>query len=95
MENLQSKVKKGLRIAEANTHFDDDIKDLIAAAMIDLHIAGKDSEIVDELVLQAIVAFAKVHFGSYEPNELARLERTYVQLKHNIALSGRYTAHAE
>ena len=69
--------------------FDEDVRGLIEAAMIDMGIAGKETLGTDGLVEQAIIMYARAHFGLYDA-DTSRFERSYETLKNNIAMSGRY-----
>ena len=89
MNDLFNRVKKSLRISANNTAFDSDVQGLIEAAMIDMGIAGKETLGTDGLVEQAIIMYARAHFGLYDA-ATSRFERSYEILKNNIAMSGRY-----
>lgn len=89
MNNIFDRVKKSLRISASNTAFDDDVQGLIEAAMIDLGIAGMETIGTDALIEQAIIMYARANFGLYDA-DTARFERSYVTLKNNIAMAGRY-----
>ena len=63
---MLEKVKLALRIT--TTAFDNEIEDLIAAALADLGIAGIINETQDDpLIIRAVVTFCKANFG--EPDE--------------------------
>lgn len=90
MNSMFDRVKKALRISDGNTAFDDDIRGLIEAAMIDLQIAGKTGIGTDALIEQAVIMYARANFGLYDA-DVERFARSYEALKNNITLSGRYT----
>ena len=110
-------VKTALRISSGA--YNDEIKNIIKAALADLRIAGvtfplppaadaasplKDggekasfsegggtrvTEGVDPLILQAVILYAKVHFGFL--NDTERFKSAYEHLKIALALSGEYS----
>ena len=84
------KVKTALRITDND--FDDEITDLIEAALIDLGIAGADGEnvvLTNVLTLRAIITYCKLHFG--EPDEYDRLKRSYDEQKAQMSMATGYT----
>ncbi len=90
-------VKLSLRIT--NTAFDEEIKDLIAAAKLDLGISGvkkietKDEEdkliVSDPLIKRAVTLYVKANFGWDNPDS-ERLQESYLMLKQHLSLSGDY-----
>ena len=90
-------VKLSLRIT--NTAFDDEIKDLIDAAKLDLGISGvekietKDEEdkliVSDPLIKRAVTLYVKANFGWDNPDS-ERLQESYLMLKQHLSLSGDY-----
>ena len=88
------KVKTALRITDND--FDDEITDLIEAALIDLGIAGADGEKVvlsNVLTLRAVITYCKLHFG--EPDEYDRLKRSYDEQKAQMSMATDYTVWGE
>lgn len=84
------KVKLALRIV--TDAFDSELTDLIAAAMLDLGIAGVDGSgavLDDPLVLRAVTTYCKMHFG--EPDEYDRLKRSYDEQKAQMSMATGYT----
>lgn len=83
-----AKVKLALRImTEA---FDSEITDLIAAAKIDLGIAGVElPSTLDAICEIAIITYCKLHFG--EPDEYDRLKASYDEQKAQLSMSTGYT----
>lgn len=80
---LLPKAKKALRISEANTAFDDEITDILAAGAMDLqktaginldslHYGG---EYFDPLLLRAILTYTRMQFG--EPSDYDKLRESY------------------
>lgn len=85
---MLEKVKLALRIT--TDAFDDELNDLIAAAKLDLGIAGVVvPEQFDELVGLAIITYCKVHFG--EPNNYDRLKASYDEQKGQLMIATGYT----
>lgn len=85
-----SKVKKALRVV--TTDFDDEITDLISAAMVDLGIAGANGANVtksDVLTQTAVITYCKMHFG--DPDEYDRLKASYDEQKAQMSMASGYT----
>ena len=85
-----AKAKKAMRIT--TTAFDDEITDLMEAALADLGIAGVDGDnaiISDSLVRTAVITYCKMHFG--EPDEYDRLKASYDEQKSQLAMATGYT----
>ena len=70
------------------TAFDDEIKSLIEACLLDLNISGV-GEVEDELVKRAVGIYVKAHFGSENPDREGLIE-CYRSLKIHLALSQKY-----
>ena len=90
MTDAVAKVKIRLRIT--GTAFDEEIKDLIDAALIDLGIAGVTGvsvKLTDNLVLTAISTYVKMNFG--EPGEYDRLKASYDEQKAQLSMASSYT----
>lgn len=87
---MLDKVKLALRIK--TTAFDDEINDLIAAALADLGIAGvvngKDKE-ADPLIIRAVVTYCRANFG--EPDDFERLKTSYDEQKAQLQMATGYT----
>lgn len=85
---MVEKVKRTLRLT--TNVFDEDIEDLIDAALGDLGIAGVDNlDDSDPMVIRAIETYCKLHFG--EPEEADRLKRSYDEQKAQLSTNSRYT----
>lgn len=81
-------VKLALRIT--TTDFDEELNDLISAALLDMGIAGVyEPNSSDKLVLRAIITYCKMHFG--EPDEYERLKRSYDEQKAQLSTATGYT----
>ena len=82
------KVKMGLRIK--TTAYDEELADLIAAAQLDLGIAGVEvPSTLDEIVTRAIITYCKMHFGL--PEDADRLKRSYDEQKAQLVTCTGYT----
>ena len=87
MTTLQ-KVKMALRIT--TDAFDDELNDLIQAAVLDLGIAGVDSDHgVDEIITRAIITYCKCNFG--QPDDYDRLKASYDEQKAQLSMATGYT----
>ena len=85
---MLEKVKLALRIT--TTAFDEEISDLIAAAMADLRIAGIVSlEETDPLIIRAVTTYCRANFGS--PDEYDRLKAAYDEQKAQLQIATGYT----
>lgn len=82
------KVKRALRLK--TDIFDEDIIDLINAALKDLGIAGvSNTDKTDPLVIRAVETYCKLHFG--EPEEADRLKASYDEQKAQLSTATGYT----
>lgn len=89
---MLDKVKTALRIV--TDAFDDELTDLIAAAELDLGIAGVVvPDEMDALVRRAIITYCRVHFGA--PDEYDRLKRSYDEQKAQLMVATGYTVWTE
>ena len=81
-------VKLALRIVTDD--FNDELQDLIEAALADMAIAGVTylSE-CDPLVRRAVITYCKMHFG--EPDEYDRLKKSYDEQKGQLGTATGYT----
>lgn len=80
-------VKLALRIA--SNVFDDELSDLIAAAIADLMLCGVQKvEETDPLIKRAVVLYCKSNFGS-DPNS-EKYQRSYDLLKGSLQIAGDY-----
>ena len=85
---MLAKVKQALRIT--HDELNDEISDLIEAAMMDLAISGivKFPE-NDPLILRAIILYSKANFG-LSNDESEKFLQGYTSLKIHLALCGEY-----
>ena len=82
------KVKMALRIT--TPVYDDELMDLIAAAELDMGIAGVIlPSSFDELCDRAIITYCKMHFGL--PEDADRLKRSYDEQKAQLITATGYT----
>ena len=89
---MLEKVKLALRIT--TNAFDQELLDLISAAVIDLDIAGIDSTTgVDAIITRAIITYCKLNFG--EPDEYDRLKASYDEQKAQLSMATGYTTWTE
>jgi hypothetical protein len=89
---LLDDVKAALRISAANTAYNTEVSDLIAAATADLKLSGVTAEkAVDTntLIKRAITAYVKANFGWNNP-DAERLQKSYEMLKNHLTLSTEY-----
>lgn len=87
---MLEKVKLALRIT--TDAFDAELTDLIAAALLDLGIAGVNQfeiSTADALVIRAVITYCKLHFG--EPDEFDRLKASYDEQKAQLSMATGYT----
>ncbi|MCA0754910.1 head-tail connector protein [Paenibacillus sp. N4] len=87
-------VKHALRISLSNTHFDDEVEDLIAAARHDLQLSGvlasKVGDDSDPLIKRAITVYCKANFG-LDNKDAEKFQASYESLKAHLSLSHEYT----
>lgn len=85
---MLSKVKLALRIT--TNAFDSELTDLIAAAQLDLGVAGVIvPPTIDELVTRAIITYCKMSFGL--PEDYDRLKKSYDEQKAQLVTATGYT----
>lgn len=103
MDNILSKVKLALRVTTED--FDSEIIDLINSCIKDLGIGGveipyetetvNDEEVSilkDELVINAIKTYCKIHFGDVNGAEMTdRLKSSYDEQKAQLSMATGYT----
>lgn len=82
------KVKTALRLT--TTAYDDEITDLIAAAQVDLQIAGVIVPApLDVIVTRAIITYCKMSFGL--PDDYDRLKASYDEQKAQLSTATGWT----
>ena len=81
-------VKLALRIT--TDAFDDEITDLIDAALADLGIAGiTNLDEADALIKRAVITYCRVNFG--EPDDYDRMKASYDEQKAQLQTATGYT----
>lgn len=92
MANVDSSVLTAAKLAGRITTdaYDEQIVDLLSAALMDLGVAGVNiPEQWDSLVRQAAITYFLLHFGA--PEEYDRLKRSYDEQKAQLATCTGYT----
>ena len=85
---MLDKVKLALRIT--TTAFDNEIDDLITAALADLGLAGvTNQEQTDPLIIRAVTTYCRVHFG--QPDDYDRMKASYDEQKAQLMIATGYT----
>lgn len=85
---MLEKVKLALRVTTAA--FDEEIKDLINAALADLGIAGVTTLTeTDPLIIRAVTTYCRVNFG--QPDDYERLKSAYDEQKAQLQMATGYT----
>lgn len=85
---MLEKVKLSLRIV--TEAFDEELIDLIQAALSDLGIAGVSNlDETDALIIRAVTTYCKCNFG--EPADYERLKQSYDEQKAQLASATGYT----
>ena len=85
---MLEKIKLALRIT--TDAFDDELEDLMAAAFLDMGIAGVTvPEPVDPLVTKAVITYCKMNFGL--PEDYDRLKASYDEQKAQLSNATGYT----
>ena len=88
MYALLAKVKTALRIVTED--FDDELTDLINAALKDMNLAGvSETELTDVLIIRAVITYCKMNFG--EPDQYERLKKSYDEQKAQLGMATGYT----
>jgi hypothetical protein len=88
MDTLLAKVKTALRIVTED--FDDELTDLISAALKDMNLAGvSETELTDVLIIRAVITYCKMNFG--EPDQYERLKKSYDEQKAQLGMATGYT----
>ena len=87
---MLEKVKAALRITVNN--YNDELTGLIAAAQLDLGIAGVElPAALDAICERAIITYCKVHFSALSDGEYARLKASYDEQKAQLVTATGYT----
>ena len=71
--------------------FNDEIEDLIEAALLDLNVAGVTNLDPDNrLVRKAVITYVRMHFG--QPDDYDRLKASYDEQKAQMSTATGYNA---
>ncbi len=86
--------KVKLAMAITTNAYDDELSDLIDAALLDLGIAGVDNTLInDKMVQRAVITYCRMMFHS--PADFDNLRWAYEQLKGQMAIATGYTEWGE
>lgn len=90
---LLNLVKQALRTTTNAS--DDELQNLIQAALIDLQFGGAMAEALQEgqnpLINNAVILYCKMNFGTVEPNDYDRIKRAYDEIKAQIGMATGFT----
>lgn len=80
-------IKRSMRIK--TTAFDDEIKELFEAALLDLNLVGIETAFFENaLIFQAVKTYCKLNFG--QPEDYDRLKTSYDEQKAQLITSSDY-----
>lgn len=90
---LLDDVKTACRVT--STAFNDELTDLISAALADLGITDIDSTMLvstntDPLIKRAVLTYCKMNFGELEEGKYDRLKASYDEQKSQLLMSSTY-----
>lgn len=89
---MLSAAKKAMRLT--TTGFDDEITDLINAALKDMGLAGiTEDDVTDPLVRKAVITYCRLNFG--QPDDYDRLKASYDEQKAQMSMASGYTTWTE
>lgn len=85
---MLDKVKLALRLT--TDAYDEEIQQLIDAAVADLGIAGIGANFMrkDALIIRAVITYCRVHFGS--PDDFERVKASYDEQKAQLQCASGY-----
>lgn len=85
---IMEAVKMALRVM--TDAFNDELDELILAALADMGIAGVTSQdTADPIIRRAVVTYCRLHFG--EPDDYDRLKAAYDEQKAQLSMATGYT----
>lgn len=85
---LIQSAKLALRIT--TDAFDEQVSDLLEAALLDLGVAGVVvPDTIDAIVKQAAITYVRLHFG--HPDDYDRLKASYDEQKAQLSMCSGYT----
>lgn len=81
-------VKMALRIT--TDAFDEELADLIEAALVDMRLAGIiNLDVTDPLIRRAVITYCRLNFG--QPDDYDRLKKSYDEQKAQMGMATGYT----
>lgn len=87
---MLEKVKLALRIT--TDEFNDELNDLISAALLDLGIAGlTNTDQTDALIIRAVTTFCKMNFGNPSEVNYDKWKTSYDEQKAQLSMATGYT----
>lgn len=85
---LKEKAKLALKIT--TNDFDEEIGDLIDAALLDLGVAGvTNTSTSDALIVRAVCTYCRANWGS--PSDYDKLKASYDEQKAQLSMNANYT----
>lgn len=78
-----SKVKTALRIKSEDKGLNEEVADLVDAAILDLVSSGIKENLDNKLFTQAVIVYCKHMFGFDNP-DADRLQASYISMKHTM-----------
>lgn len=90
IDSILAKVKKSLRISV--DAYDDELADIIEAAVLDMGIAGvANVDITDKLIIRAITSYVRLHFGTPgDYGDWGKLKAIYDEQKAQMSTNSNY-----
>lgn len=82
-ETIISKVKTALRIRSKDEGLNEEVADLVDAAILDLASSGIKEDLENKLFVQAVIVYCKAQFGFDNPDS-ERLNDSYISMKHKM-----------
>lgn len=82
-ETIISKVKTALRIRSKDEGLNEEVADLVDAAILDLASSGINEDLENQLFAQAVIVYCKAQFGFDNPDS-ERLNDSYISMKHKM-----------
>ena len=87
---MLEKVKQALKLT--TDAYDNDLTDLIAAALLDLGLAGVViPATIDALVRRAVVTYCRIHLIGLSDGEFSRWKASYDEQKAQLSMATGYT----
>ncbi len=92
---MLNKVKQALRIASSVTAYDDELTDLIDAALADMGITDIDASLLttetsNKLIQQAVITYCKCNFGTPDEKAYERIKASYDEQKAQMLMATGY-----